>query len=70
MDVDEDALTANLIAGPSNGTMSFNSDGSFAYTPDLEFTGEDMFTYTVHGGTGDPSSATVTSPEIWEPVTV
>ena len=32
-DVDEDALTAVLVGGPSDGTLTLNVNGSFSYTP-------------------------------------
>jgi hypothetical protein len=38
--------TADLVAGPSNGTVTVNSDGSFDYTPHPGFSGTDAFTYT------------------------
>ena len=31
----------------SNGTLSFNADGSYEYTPNANYTGGDSFTYTV-----------------------
>ena len=40
-DADDDPLTASLVSGPSNGTLAFDSDGSFDYTPDSNFTGTD-----------------------------
>jgi large repetitive protein len=45
---------------PQNGTLVLNPDGSFTYTPDADFTGEDSFTYEVSDGDGGRSSATVT----------
>jgi RHS repeat-associated protein len=33
-DPDGDPLTAQLIAGPSEGSVALNADGSFEYTPD------------------------------------
>jgi large repetitive protein len=45
LDVDGDPLTAELIDGPINGTLEFNADGSFTYTPDPDFHGTDAFTY-------------------------
>ena len=33
-DPEADAMTARLARGPMAGTLSFNPDGSFAYTPD------------------------------------
>ncbi|MGH2830101.1 MAG: Ig-like domain-containing protein, partial [Actinomycetota bacterium] len=45
-DVDpDDALSASLVAGPSNGSATVNADGSFTYTPAANFNGSDSFTY-------------------------
>ena len=44
------ALTAALETGPSNGQLLFNSDGTFTYLPDLDFAGQDSFTYRASGG--------------------
>jgi PKD repeat protein len=44
-DVDGDPLAASLVAGVSNGTLTLQADGSFTYTPDADFYGEDLFTY-------------------------
>lgn len=38
-------LTAVLVAGPTNGLLSLNSDGSFKYLPNKDFVGTDTFTY-------------------------
>ncbi|UXA15896.1 Ig-like domain-containing protein [Mycobacterium sp. SMC-4] len=61
-DVDGDQLTVELVAGPSNGTLTLNPDGSFAYTPDTDFHGSDSFTYTANDGTAtsDPVMVTIT----------
>jgi VCBS repeat-containing protein len=60
-DVDGDSLTASRVSGPSNGSLTFNSDGSFTYTPNAEFHGTDSFTYTVNDGTTNSAlAATVT----------
>ncbi len=37
----------------SHGSLSLNSDGSFTYTPDTDFTGDDTFTYYVGCTTSD-----------------
>jgi hypothetical protein len=58
--VDGDALTAHVVASPSHGTLSFNSDGSFDYTPAHTFYGADTFTYKTNDGTLDSDAATVT----------
>ncbi|MDX1478832.1 MAG: Ig-like domain-containing protein [Saprospiraceae bacterium] len=49
LDVDGDLLVATPIAtgGPANGSVTLNPDGTFAYTPDPGFTGEDQFSYSV-----------------------
>ena len=51
-DVDGDPLTAVLVAGPANGTVDLNPDGSFTYTPDPDFIGTDSFTYRASDGAG------------------
>ncbi|GAB2480078.1 hypothetical protein GCM10027082_33770 [Comamonas humi] len=34
-------------SGPTNGTVTVNPDGTYTYTPDENFVGEDSFTYEV-----------------------
>jgi VCBS repeat-containing protein len=58
-DPDGDALTAALVSGPSNGTLTFNADGSFVYTPAANFSGTDSFTYRASDGTLSSSPVTV-----------
>ncbi len=48
---DGGALTAVLLGGPSHGTLTLSSDGSFTYTPSQNFTGSDSFTYLAVAGT-------------------
>ncbi|MES2657777.1 MAG: Ig-like domain-containing protein [Verrucomicrobiota bacterium] len=52
-------LTAVAGAGPSHGTFSLNSNGSFVYTPAAGFFGTDSFTYRSHNGTLSSPLATV-----------
>jgi large repetitive protein len=59
-DADSDPLTAALLAGPSNGTLALNADGSFTYTPAANWNGTDTFTYKANDGTADSNVATVT----------
>ena len=59
-DVDGDALSAVLVAGPSNGVLALNADGSFVYTPNADFNGSDSFTYVANDGVDDSNIATVT----------
>ncbi len=48
-DPDGDALSVNgtLVSGPSNGSVTINSNGVYTYTPNTDFTGTDHFTYEV-----------------------
>ncbi len=60
-DPDGDPLTAVLATGPANGTLTLNTNGSFAYTPQINFSGGDSFTYRAKDPSGAQSSpATVT----------
>jgi VCBS repeat-containing protein len=45
------ALGATLVSGPAHGTLTFNTDGSFTYTPDADYNGPDSFTYRASDGT-------------------
>jgi hypothetical protein len=56
-----DALTAVLVAGPSNGSLALNTNGSFTYTPNADFTGTDSFTYVAQDtAAANSNQATVT----------
>jgi hypothetical protein len=61
-DVEGDALTAVLVSGPANGTLTLNADGSFTYTPAKGFVGTDTFRYAPGDGRalGEPVLVTVT----------
>jgi len=58
-DVDGDTLTADRVAQPSHGTLNFNADGSFDYTPEAGFFGQDSFTYRANDGALFSSVVTV-----------
>jgi len=45
--VDGDVLTAEVVDGVDNGTLLFNTNGTFTYTPNANFNGTDRFTYRV-----------------------
>lgn len=60
VDANNDTLTATRVADPTNGSLTFNNDGSFEYTPDPEFTGTDSFTYRVSDGTNNSNDAIAT----------
>lgn len=55
----ESPLTASLVTPPAVGTLSFNSNGSFRYTPPLLFSGTVSFVYSVSDGNGGTDTATV-----------
>jgi hypothetical protein len=59
-DVDQDALSASLVSGPSDGSVSLNPDGSFTYTPGAGFGTSDSFAYEVSDGQGGSDQAVVT----------
>lgn len=49
-DPDGDALTYAIATAPSNGVVTISADGSYTYTPPLNFNGTDSFTYSVSDG--------------------
>jgi VCBS repeat-containing protein len=59
-DVDTALLSAVVVTGPGSGDLTLNDNGSFGYTPDVNFVGEDSFTYKVNDGAVDSNTATVT----------
>ena len=38
-----------VATGPSNGTVTVGTDGSFVHTPNADYNGPDSFTYTITG---------------------
>ncbi|MFP4345981.1 MAG: Ig-like domain-containing protein [Anaerolineales bacterium] len=58
-DADDDTLTVHAVGDPAHGTASDN-DSDVLYTPDPDFYGIDVFTYTVADGHGSFDTATVT----------
>lgn len=59
-DVDNLNLTAIKVTDPANGAVTLNTDGSFTYTPNLNFNGVDSFTYRANDGVDNSNIATVT----------
>ena len=63
-DVDDtpgDTHTAELVSGVTNGSLTLAADGGFSYTPPLEFSGTDGFSYRARDAFGNLSNvATVT----------
>jgi len=58
-DTDGDALTAVLVSGTASGSLVFNGNGSFSYTPNAGFAGTDNFSYRASDGALQSNSATV-----------
>lgn len=50
-DVDGDSLALILVAPPSNGAFTLQPGGSFTYTPNPNFFGQDSFFYQLTDGT-------------------
>ena len=58
-DADGEPVTAVAVAGPANGALTLNSDGSFTYTPNADFNGTDSFSYRARSGADESAPATV-----------
>jgi hypothetical protein len=52
-------LTAILKSSPAHGTLLFNPNGSFQYTPNTAYHGSDSFTYAASDGLFSSSTVTV-----------
>ncbi|MBM7702908.1 Ig-like domain-containing protein [Metabacillus iocasae] len=59
-DIDGNPLTYSLQIGPTNGAAIVNLDGTFTYTPALNFNGVDTFTVLVDDGEGGTAVSTIT----------
>ena len=49
----------SIVKQPSTGTVIFNQDGSFSYTPNVGYIGNDSFTYKLCDIDGDCDEAVV-----------
>ncbi|MBN3943305.1 DUF4347 domain-containing protein [Nostoc sp. NMS9] len=59
-DIENTPLKATLVSGTNNGSLVFNSNGSFTYTPNAGFQGVDTFSYKANDRIADSNIATVT----------
>ncbi|MFB6285667.1 MAG: tandem-95 repeat protein [Candidatus Bipolaricaulia bacterium] len=59
-DASGDELSVSVVENVSNGSLTLNSDGSFTYTPNDGFTGQDSFTYLADDGDQATDQASVT----------
>jgi hypothetical protein len=48
-----------IVRPPANGTVAMSADGSFVYTPNANYSGEDEFDYVVRANGIDSAPATV-----------
>ena len=58
--VDNADITASDTSSTLGGTVTYNNDGTFTYTPPANTTGTDTFTYTLTDDDGETDTATVT----------
>ncbi|MGE4498418.1 MAG: Ig-like domain-containing protein, partial [Deferribacterales bacterium] len=58
-DADGDEVSYSVKTPAGHGTVEINEDGSYTYTPENGFSGEDSFEYTVDDGNGGTNSYTV-----------
>ncbi|MDP2849793.1 MAG: Ig-like domain-containing protein [Sulfuricurvum sp.] len=68
-----DSLSVITNTAPSHGVLALDANGSFTYTPEVDYLGNDSFTYTIQDGFAHTSTGTVNIivklPEIgWEQV--
>jgi uncharacterized repeat protein (TIGR01451 family) len=59
-DIDGDSLTFAVASSTAHGVLEFLSNGLFSYTPAVNFTGSDFFTFFANDGDEDSNVATVT----------
>lgn len=59
VDPDGDAMTARVVVDPQIGSLVFNANGSFTYTPPAAFTGQASFRYEVSDSRGLRAQANV-----------
>ncbi len=52
--------TWSVVTNPAHGTLTFNNDGTYTYTPEADYNGTDSFGYQLCDIDGDCSPATVT----------
>jgi VCBS repeat-containing protein len=55
-DLDGNALTAEIVSAPANGTVELNADGSFVYTSRGFFVGTDSFVYRAVAPDGEDTA--------------
>ncbi len=61
--------SATLVTGPAHGSVVLAANGTFTYTPALNYNGTDTFTYTANdaGGSSAPATVTITIAPVNDP---
>ncbi len=59
-DPDGDSLTYKVGSNPSNGKVTVNEDGTWTYTPNPDYEGDDTFTVILDDGYGGTVESTIT----------
>jgi VCBS repeat-containing protein len=59
LDAEGTPLTAILVSGPNNGTLTLNADGTFSYVHNGSETRVDQFSYRVNDGSANGNIVTV-----------
>ncbi len=57
---DQAGVMPVLVSGPAHGSVTITTNGSFAYTPEANWFGEDSFIYKLSDGNVDSNTALVT----------
>ena len=58
-DVENDPLSVTLVTSVRHGVLTLNTNGSFSYVPNTDFSGLDSFTYSVNDGSVSSNTVTV-----------
>jgi large repetitive protein len=58
-DPDSPVITYTLGAGPSNGTLALNTDGTYSYTPNADYNGIDTFSVRANDGVANSAFTTI-----------
>ncbi|MCA9215014.1 MAG: tandem-95 repeat protein [Planctomycetales bacterium] len=69
-DADGDTIRAQLLTSTSHGQIELMPDGSFLYSPDSNFEGQDTFTYSAADAEGNGNTVTVTIDVVAQPVVI
>ena len=57
-DLDSDPLTFSVVTSPTHGTLTLATNGTFTYTPSLNYNGPDSFQFKANDGTSDSNVGT------------